>query len=100
MMRMEPLLLQDKMFKCMTIELPETTLLIVSGSKGYIMCGALDIDVLNTKWPKRKIAAARALGVRTMEQLLDAPLESVTKAAEELGVVKGMSGREALLRMA
>ena len=34
-----------------------------------------------------------------MTELLDAPLESVTHAAEQLGVSPGMSGREALLKM-
>ncbi|WP_032727810.1 DUF1805 domain-containing protein, partial [Bacillus subtilis] len=47
----------------------------------------------------RGIVAGRAVGVRTIDQLLDAPLESVTYAAEDLGIQVGMSGREALLKM-
>lgn len=100
MMTLEPLELDGNMYRSITVKLPETTLLIVSGDQGYIMCGALDISILNTKWPDRKIAAGRALGVRSIEQLLDAPLDAVTKAAEELGVKAGMIGRDALKKLA
>lgn len=81
------------------VKLPKTTLLVITSDKGYIMCGALDVALLNQKLQDRKIIAGRATGVRTLEQLLDAPLESVTTEAEQMGIVKGMSGREAMLKM-
>ncbi|WP_368783343.1 DUF1805 domain-containing protein [Klebsiella pneumoniae] len=43
--------------------------------------------------------AGRAVGVRTIEQLLEAPLESVTIEAEALGITAGTIGKEALLKM-
>ncbi|WP_240374485.1 YunC family protein [Bacillus piscicola] len=100
MVTVSPLSLDGQLFTATTVELPETTLLIVSGEKGYIMCGALDIEVLNGKYPKRKIAAGRALGVRTIDQLVEAPLQSVSKAAEELGVKAGMTGKDAMKKFA
>ena len=63
------------------------------------MCGALDVALLNEKLADRKVIAGRAVGVKTIDQLLDAPLESVTFEAENTGISKGMIGREALLRM-
>ncbi|WP_379133283.1 YunC family protein [Paenibacillus sp. sgz500958] len=81
------------------VKLPKTTLLSISTSKGYIMCGALDIGLLNDRLGDRHIIAARAVGVRTLEQLLAAPMESVTTEAEHLGILPGMTGAEALLRM-
>lgn len=63
------------------------------------MCGALDVGLLNEKLKDRKIIAGRAVGVKTLEQLLDAPLESVTFEAEKMGITKGMIGRDALLKM-
>ncbi|WJH34836.1 DUF1805 domain-containing protein [Paenibacillus aurantius] len=81
------------------VKLPKTTLLSVSTEKGYIMCGALDVGLLNEKLKERGIIAGRAVGVRTLEELLDAPLESVTTAAEALGIVPGMKGMDALARM-
>lgn len=41
----------------------------------------------------------RAVGVKTIEQLLNTPLESIPFEAEERGITKGMIGKEALLKM-
>ncbi|MEI7026079.1 YunC family protein [Paenibacillus sp. y28] len=79
--------------------LPKTTLLAVTTEIGYIMCGALDVALLNDKLRDRGIIAGRAVGVRTLEALLDAPLESVTHGAEQLGIYAGMTGRQAVERM-
>jgi uncharacterized protein YunC (DUF1805 family) len=81
------------------VSLPKTTLISVSTTKGYIMCGALDISLLNEKLKDRNIIAGRAVGVKTIEQLMEAPLESVTFEAEALGIVPGMKGRDALKLM-
>ncbi|MGM9988667.1 MAG: YunC family protein [Bacillaceae bacterium] len=94
-----PLKIADYTFTAISIELPKTTLLAVTSEKGYIMCGALDIGLLNEKLRDRGILAGRAVGVRTIEQLLDAPLESVTIHAKHLGIKPGMIGRDALLKM-
>ena len=83
----------------MTVHLPKTTLLTISNEIGYIMCGALDVGLLNQKLADRKIIAGRAVGVRTIDDLLKAPLESVTYEAENCGITKGMIGEEALLKM-
>ena len=81
------------------VQLPLTRLLVVSTDHGYIMCGALDVALLNEKLSDRKIIAGRAVGVKTIQQLLDAPLESVTYEAEAHGISKGMIGYEALALM-
>ncbi len=92
-------MLEGFTFTAVTVRLPKTTLLTVSNDKGYIMCGALDVGLLNTQLHDRKIIAGRAVGVKTIEQLLKAPLESVTLEAERLGIRAGMSGEQALLKM-
>jgi len=76
--------------------LPQTTLLAITAGDGYIMCGALDVQLLNEKLKDRNILAGRAVGVRTLQQLLEAPLESVTDAAKAMGITAGMSGQEAI----
>ncbi|SEF95608.1 protein of unknown function [Paenibacillus sp. UNC499MF] len=63
------------------------------------MCGALDVALLNERLSDRQIIAARATGVKTIGELLDAPLESVTHTAEEMGIYAGMTGRDAILKM-
>lgn len=95
----ESIELQGHLFTAVTVHLPKTTLLTISNERGYIMCGALDVGLLNEKLADRKIIAGRAVGVRTIEDLLNAPLESVTLEAEAHGIKAGMIGEEALLKM-
>ncbi|HLO10709.1 MAG TPA: DUF1805 domain-containing protein [Pseudoneobacillus sp.] len=99
MIELSPIVIEGYTFLSVSVLLPKTTLLAVTSEKGYIMCGALDVALLNEKLKDRKVIAARAVGVRTIEQLLEAPLESVTYEAENLGIYKGMIGKEALLKM-
>ncbi|MGM1047885.1 Uncharacterized protein YunC, DUF1805 family [Paenibacillus uliginis N3/975] len=81
------------------VKLPKTTLLAIYTTRGYIMCGALDVGLLNQKLGDRQIIAGRAVGVRTLEDLLEAPLESVTVEAEKWGVHPGLKGKDAIIRM-
>lgn len=81
------------------VALPNTNLLIFTTDLGYIMCGALDIDLLNERLRDREIVAARAVGVKTLDDLLEAPLESVTHTAAKHGIEPGMTGRAALQQM-
>lgn len=97
--QLKPLTLGEQTALAIEVTLPKTNLLVITTELGYIMCGALDVALLNEKLADRKIVAGRAVGVRNIEELLTAPLESVTLAARELGITEGMSGREALLKM-
>lgn len=99
MIEMSPIELNGHTFLSISVRLPKTNLLVVTSDKGYIMCGALDVALLNDKLKDRKVIAGRAVGVKTIEQLLEAPLESVTIEAENLGITVGMSGIEALGKM-
>lgn len=99
MMRMVPMAIEGMTVLGIEVKLPKTTLLAITTEEGYIMCGALDVGLLNEKLKDRCIVAGRAVGVRTLEQLLEAPLESVTVEAENRGIHSGMTGREALARM-
>lgn len=99
MVSTETYIIEGHSFIAVSVFLPKTTLLTVSNDKGYIMCGALDVGLLNQQLADRKIVAGRAVGVKTIDQLLNAPLESVTFEAEALGITKGMIGKDALLKM-
>lgn len=100
MIEMEPIQIKGFQFTAITVRLPKTTFMAVTSKKGYIMCGALDVRLLNEKLQDRKIIAGRAVGVKTIEQLLEAPLESVTLEAENQGITNGMKAKEALIKMA
>ncbi|MGA9175035.1 MAG: DUF1805 domain-containing protein [Thermoactinomyces sp.] len=99
MIQLKPIDIDGRQVLGIEVTLPKTTLLVITTDKGYIMCGALDIALLNERLSDRNIIAARAVGVRTLEQLLDAPLESVTHTAESMGIASGMTGKEALIKM-
>jgi uncharacterized protein YunC (DUF1805 family) len=99
MIQMRPVFVDDKTFIAVHVSLPKTNLLSISCDAGYIMCGALDIRLLNEKLADRGIIAGRAVGVRTIEDLLEAKLESTTTEAWKNGIVAGMTGRQALLKM-
>ena len=99
MINMMPIHLESQTFLAVSVQLPKTNLLAVASKKGYIMCGALDVALLNDKLKDRKIMAGRATGVTSIEELLEAPLESVTWEAAERGIHPGMIGRDALMKM-
>lgn len=99
MISLQPLQIEEHSFLSIVVELPKTNLLMITNEIGYIMCGALDVQLLNDKLKDRKVVAGRAVGVKTIDELLEAPLESVTFEAENLGIVKGTTGRDALLAM-
>lgn len=99
MINMNPIVIEGKQFTAITIALPKTNFMAITNEKGYIMCGALDVALLNERLKARGIIAGRAVGVKTIDQLLEAPLESVTYEAEKLGIVVGTKGKDALLMM-
>ena len=101
MFQAKKILIEGYDFITYEVFLPKTTLLVVTNNVGYIMCAAVDIDFFNRtpKLVERKIIAGRAEGVRTIEELINAPMAKLTIAAKEMGITEGMSGREALVRM-
>lgn len=85
-------------FYSMECYLPKTTLLIVGNDNGYFMCGALDVDVFSKPHLiQREVICGRALGVKSIEELINAPLEKITPKAKELGIFEGMLIKDALL---
>jgi uncharacterized protein YunC (DUF1805 family) len=99
MIRSQPIQLEGKTAIAIEVQLPRTNLLIITTDRGYIMCGALDISFFNERLKDREVIAARAIGVRSIDELLVAPLESVTDQALELGIKPGMTGHDAILKM-
>ncbi|MFD1039651.1 YunC family protein [Virgibacillus byunsanensis] len=99
MITVNPLEVDGMFFTAIVVELPKTNLLMISNEVGYIMCGALDVDLLNNVLADRKIIAARAVGVKTIDDLLYAPLEKITDASKAYGWEKGMIGRDALIKI-
>ncbi|WBX78807.1 DUF1805 domain-containing protein [Virgibacillus salarius] len=99
MITVNPLEVDGIFFTAIVVELPKTNLLIISNEVGYIMCAALDVDILNEKLADRQVVAGRAVGVRTIDELLHAPLQKITDASKQYGWEEGMIGKDALIRI-
>jgi uncharacterized protein YunC (DUF1805 family) len=67
-------------------------MLLIIAEKGFVMCGFLNLDAAE----KLGVAAAVVSGVRTLEDVLNAEIKSVTSKAKEFNVSTGMKGIEAL----
>ena len=70
-------------------------LLIIKAKKGFVMCGALDIDAVE----KAGEAAVRVRGVDTFKDVLEARIEALTSKARDLGISEGMTGKASLEKM-
>ena len=74
---------------------PGSSLVFIMGSKGFIMCGYLNIETAE----KMGNIAAIATGVKTVDDMLKAKIVAVTKAAEKAGVKPGMAVVDALKKI-
>ena len=76
------------------IELPEAPMVLALGSKGYLVCGYMNLEA------GEKFGACCAVvhGVRTVQDILDGKVAAVSSKAKALGVSEGMSGRDAIAR--
>jgi uncharacterized protein YunC (DUF1805 family) len=76
-----------KTFQAMKSTLPENAppLLLIKGAKGYVMCGYLNIEAAE----KFGSAAAIVSGVKTFDDVLNAPIKMATSKAKKLGLEPG-----------
>ncbi len=64
---------------------------------GMVGCGAFDVAALDHfGYPAARVKATRGTAVATVDDLLVAEVKDANAAASKLGVMVGMSGREAL----
>lgn len=74
------------------LKLTSKNLIVLSGKKGYIMCGYLNLGVAG----KLKDVAVKITGVSTINEALSANVHSVTSAAKKLGIYKGQVIKDVL----
>ncbi len=87
--------LEGKKILGLKADLPKAPLVILIASKGYIMCGYLNLDTAE----KLGQAAAVVRGVNSFEDILEGNVTAVTSQARKLGVVEGMPGKDAIKKM-
>lgn len=101
MFRVDKIYVNNKSFFTYVIKLPKTTLLIIANDVGYFSCRAIDVDVFDQEphLKAREVVCGCASGVKTIEELLNAPLLKVTEAAKKRGITEGMIVRDALMKL-
>lgn len=74
------------------MELGCRNLIVLKGTKGYVMCGYLNLNAAK----KFKDVAVKITGVATIEQAYKACVSCCTPAARGLGIYKGQPIKEVL----
>jgi uncharacterized protein YunC (DUF1805 family) len=94
MFEIEKIEIGGKTFHAMKSTLPENAppLLLIKGTKGYVMCGYLNIEVAE----KFGSAAAIVSGVKTFDDVLNAPIKVATTKAKQLGLEPGKIVRDVI----
>jgi uncharacterized protein YunC (DUF1805 family) len=74
---------------------PGTNLVFIKGTKGFIMCGYLNIETAE----KFQNIAAIATGVKSVDDMLNAVIVKSTSYAQNSGITDGMPVKEALAKL-
>lgn len=77
------------------IELKGTTIIMLEGYGAFFMCGALDVDI----YGDREVLCGKAVGVKTLDDLYNSPIEATSNYARKWGIVKGMKVFEAFKKL-
>ena len=84
---------KNSIFKGIELELSkDSKLLIITGNKGYIMCGYLNINTAQ----KRDDVACIVTGVKTIEDILNSKIVALTSKAQQLGISMNMEVKKVL----
>ena len=88
---------KNSVFKGIELDLcNDAKLLVITGERGYIMCGYLNINTAQ----KRQDAACIVTGVKTIEDMLNSKIVALTAKAQEFGITMNMPVKEALEKFA
>ncbi len=91
------MIINGTVFNKIRVDLPKTNLIIITSDKGFLMCGALNVNIYNSdKLKDRKVLCGSVLGVKTYDDLLKGKLHEVSDAFKELGAYPGMRVSDAL----
>jgi len=92
MIKREKIKIGAKYIEAILINLQSKNLILLKGSRGYAMCGYLNLKAAE----KFKDAAIKITGISTIEEALKTSVHSCTGSARKLGINKGQPIKEAL----
>jgi uncharacterized protein YunC (DUF1805 family) len=93
---MEKLIIDGKEFEAWRIPTESASILLIKATHGFIGCGYFDVETAN----KLQEDVAIVTGVKTFDDMLEAKIVKCSNSAETIGVRVGMTGRDALLKLA
>ena len=92
MIRCKKIKIGRKYIEAFLISLQSKNLILLRGSRGYAMCGYLNLKAAE----RFKDAAIKITGISTIEEALKTSVHSCTNSARKLGIYKGQLIREVL----
>ncbi|MDA1021458.1 MAG: DUF1805 domain-containing protein [Cyanobacteria bacterium] len=92
---MDTIEINGKSFEAASIPTTNSNVLMIKTAKGFLGCGYFDVATAD----KLNEAVAIVTGVSNYDEMLEAKVVRMSKAASELGVREGMNGAEALLKI-
>ncbi|MDI9382901.1 MAG: DUF1805 domain-containing protein [Verrucomicrobiota bacterium] len=93
---MEKFTIGETEFQAVKIPTANSNVLMIQGSKGFLGCGYFRVEAAD----KLGDAVAIVTGVSNFQEMCNAKVNQVSLKARALGIVEGMSGEEALERLA
>jgi len=81
-----------KYVEALLLRLSGKNLIVLRGTKGYVMCGYLNLRAAE----KFKDAAIKVVKVSTIQEAIDSAVHSCTSWAKRLGVYRGQPVKEVL----
>lgn len=96
-MSQQKVLLAGKEGDGYVLPLGPVKLVMVTTDIGMVGCGAFDVAALDRfGYPAARVKSATGAPIATIDDLLAGIIKDANAAAAKLGVVEGMSGKEAL----
>ena len=92
MLKYKKIKVRSRIVEMLLLKLADKNLIVLRGSRGYIMCGYLNLRVAE----KSRDVAVKITGVSTIEDALGAAVHSCTRRARSLGIHKGQKIRDVL----
>ncbi len=92
---MEKITIDGIEFNGVAVPTENATLLVITAPHGMLACGYVKIETAN----KLLEHVAIVTGVKTFDDMLEAQVVQVSDPASVIGIKRGMSGRQALLKM-
>jgi len=82
----------EKYISVISLKLGSKNLIVLSGSRGYVMCGYLNLSVAE----KFKDLAVKITGISNVQEALKTKVVSLTSVARKNGIFKGQVIKDVL----